>query len=678
IITGADTLRDATPTSHRDRFSVLIDYLLGSLPDDGKTTIVWFDSPVPSVEKAILYSSRALLPYYETSSLSEVVTEIVWNLPIAPTGAIQPKKWGLPVIGDSPMHDDIKVIIRHTPTEFHMELIHVPLLRGWSKRFRNKGTGLVIPEHKIDDIVPDKTLRNRMKLLSLTMLPWLVRLLPHETLVDDSVETLEAQVTQLQMEFRGGTEPLTFTRGILEELLRTPPSLLDLVRFRLPEIIDGLSYQTMTVGKINSQRLYRAPRRLQNKPLQGSPTPRTTKESLDTKEGVEQEWLFGVKFESESDDPLPWWMIIQEPAQPSRMLIGCFTDRPPDKSGFLWAERKQELQTQSSLDEILGFPQTIMIGRKIENGLEIWTSKDGEDAVYAGVLELRGQGRSTIGHLRATRQTFTKETTDGPSSSIRPSESFYGRMVDSLRRQLEAVTSPTPVSVRLERVDDSCLVILENEEDEEIQAISIEYTADLISLLRWPMAKGGAMFTDSGEYVTWSIFDDIDYEDLDFIKPYVTFTAARSAPEELPERIGQFFDKAAKLPVSISHNASVCPLALGEGEDHGACWMITLPPKCPARIRKQLGKALTGEEVNGLLAPGKLYAGKLYTFDISLPAVSEKDESIVFHEERYIRMFLRHLGLPLKQLSPGTFLEVADQHWMISIDWDGSYFKWQA
>ncbi|TFH03281.1 MAG: hypothetical protein E4H14_16905, partial [Candidatus Thorarchaeota archaeon] len=132
IITGADTLRDATPSSNRERFSILIDHLLSNLPNDEKTTIVWFDSPVPSVEKSIPYSSRALLPYYETSALGEVVTEIIWNLPIAPRGAVQPATWNLSVIGDSPMHDDIRIIIRHSPVEFQMELIHIPFLRGWS------------------------------------------------------------------------------------------------------------------------------------------------------------------------------------------------------------------------------------------------------------------------------------------------------------------------------------------------------------------------------------------------------------------------------------------------------------------------------------------------------------------------------------------------------------------
>ncbi|MGY5851982.1 MAG: hypothetical protein RTU92_00275, partial [Candidatus Thorarchaeota archaeon] len=678
VVTGADTLRDTTPTSHRERLTLVLDHLLGSLPDDEATTIVWFDSPVPSVEKATPYSSRALLPYYETSPLGEVVTEIIWNLPVAPRGAIQPEKWRLPNIGDSPMHDDIRVIIRHSPDDFQMELTHVPFLRGWSKRFRNKGTGLASRERKIDDMVPEKTVRNRMKILALTMIPWVMRLWPQITLIEDSTKTLQEQSAQLDNEFRGGNEQLTIRKEVIKEPPCNPLSLLDLLRFRLPQSVDARSYQAMTAGRINSQRLYRSPRKLQTQPHQTISEPLPIQQMPAIEEGLEQDWVFGVKFKSEDEDILPWWMIVQDPTNLSRMLVGCFTDRPPDKNGFLWAESNQETLTQSSLDEILSFPQTIMIGMKTERGLELWLSRDGEEGIYAGTLEMRGQGRSTMGHLRGTQQTISEEPIDRPSSTIRPSEDIYRRMVDSLRRYLDTVSSPIPVRVRLDRVDDTCRVTLEDDGDMVIQDIIIEYTADLISLLRWPKASGGPIFTNSGKYVTWSIFHDINYGELGFISPYVTYTAARTVPEKLPKRVSQFFDEAESLVVGISHDTTVCPISSGESADHGTCWRINLPSDCPPLVREQLGRALTGEEVNGLLAPRRLYAGRLYILDLALPSVSEKDERIVFHEERYIRILLRDQGLPLKPLESGTFLQILNQQWKVSIVWDGRYFKWQA
>ncbi|TFG30351.1 anti-sigma factor [Candidatus Thorarchaeota archaeon] len=607
-----------------------------------------------------------------------MVSEIIWNLPVAPRSAVQPEKWSLSTIGDAPMHDDIRVIVRHSPRSFHSELTYIPFLRGWSKRFRNKGTGKVIREQAVDDIVPERSVRDRMKVLSMTLLPWLVRLWPQEVLQDDSTENLEEMIAHLDEQYRGGNEPLKITPSVLSNTLTKPPSLLDLVMYRLPKTMDALTYQTMTAGKINSQCLYRSPCKLQSQSLKRVSKPLSIQDISNIEEGLEQEWIFGVKFESEDEDIQSWWMVIQDPAHTARMLVGCFIDRPPDKDGFLWAENKQKLLTQSSLDNILGYSQTVLIGRKAQEKLEVWMSKDDDEPVYAGVFEVKGQGRSTIGNLQAIRQTITEEPNEAPSFTIHPPESFYKRAVDSLRRYFTSISSPTPVNVHLEMIDDLCHVVLRDTEGNEVQDIPFDYTADLIALLRWPMVKGGPMFTDSGEYVTWSIFDDIDYGELDFIAPYVTYTAARKTPAELPKSVSQFLDESRSLSVSLAHDASVCPIISGTAVEHDSCWRIELPSNCPTRVRKQLDRPLTGEEVNGILAPGRLFTGRLYRFESTLPPLSEKDESIVFHEERYIRMLLRSKGLRLKRLPPGTFLHVPNQEWSISIGWDGKHFKWQA
>ncbi|MBY8997959.1 MAG: hypothetical protein KGD60_09515 [Candidatus Thorarchaeota archaeon] len=682
IITGADTLREATPTTHREKLLVLMDHLLSSFPNDEKTTIVWFDLPVPSVEKAVPYSSRAIIPFYETSSLADVATEIIWNLPVAPKGVVQPDKLGLPIIGDAPMHDDIRTIVHHSHDRMVTELTHIPFLRGWSKRFRNKGRGLIISEREFDDVVPEKTLRKRMELLSLTMLPWLVRLFPQETIVEDSAETIEQQFTKLNAEFRGGSEKLTFTRVTLDGIPHKPPSILDLLRFRLPQSMDGQSFQTMTAGKINSQRLYRSPNKLMTRPLCIVPQAPQSEEILVPKDELEQDWIFGVEFKSEEDVTRPWWVVLQDPANEARMLVGCFTNRPAAKGGFLWAETNQETITQYSQDEVFGLPQTIMICKKTDAGLQTWSSmRDGDEVIDSGVLEVLSRGRSTVGHLRAIRQTHPDTNEIRPALGTQPTEYYFKKVVDSLRRYLDSVTLPTPVTVHLEMINSECQVTFHDEAEEEnvLQTVSLTQTADLISLLRWPMIKGGPMFTDSGTYVTWSVFENIQFGDLDFLRPYVSYKAARSTPEELPKRIAQFFDEAEIIQVGIEHDQSICPIANGEQPDHGECWRITLPSDCPKQVKRQFGRAMTGEDINGLLAPGRLYAGKLYKYEISLPIVSEKNESVVFHEELYIRMFLRDKGLILKRLTPGTYLSVTRQQWMVDISWeDEAHLKWKA
>ncbi len=679
VISGADTLRDATPTSHREKLRIVLDHLLNNLPDDKQTTVVWFDSPVPSVDKALPYSCRALLPFFDDDSLSEFVTNIVWDLPVAPIGAVQPDRWKLPIIGDSPMHDDIRVIVHHSPTSLSIELTHVPFLRGWSKRFRNKGKGIVVQEREIHDVVPEKSVRNRMKLLTLTHIPWLVKLWPDEPMIDDSNRHLKDLFDELDNEFRRPPRRLVIRERLLGELTSSP-TILDLLRLRLPDTRDAKTYAAVTAGKINSQRLYRSPNKLLTQPLKVVPSHMLPIEVIDDEPKVDT--IFGIRFEEEGDATQPWWMVIQDPDNEAMMMVGCFTHRPAAKDGFVWSETSQETLTHHSLEDILALPQTIITGSKTKAGIRAWSSRPGEDEAFdSGLIEVIGRGRSTVGLLRAFRQTQPGVVRSRPLSASLPTESFYGRVVDAIRRHNASLTSPIPVTVRLEKVKNGCQVTFtDSEMDEVLQTVTLEYTADLISRLRWPMIKSGPMYTDSGEYVIWNVFEDIEFGDLDFLRSYVTYRAARFAPEEIPERIVQFFDEAETIKVGIEHDHSVCPMVTDvESVDHDECWRITLPSDCPEPVRRQLGRIMTGEEVNGFLAPGRLYVEKLYKFKAIPPTVSEMDESIVFHEERYIRMLLRGMGMTLKPLEPGTFLQVTDQKWSIDITWDGrSNLRWSA
>jgi hypothetical protein len=547
---------------------------------------------------------------------------------------------------------------------------------GWSKRFRNKGRGLVLQDRGLDDVVPEKNVRSRMKLLAITQIPWLVRLWPDEPIIEDSKKHLKDLYVELDDEFRKPPRRLSFNKRILGELA-PPPTILNLLRLRLPDTRDAKSYAAVTVGKINSQRLYRSPNKILTQPLKVEPSHILPVETIDEHE---IDTVFGIRFEEEGDVTQPWWVVIQDPDNEARMLVGCFAHKPAAKDGFLWSETTHETLTHHSLEDILALPQLIMTGSRTETGIEAWSSRPGENEAFdSGIIEVIGGGRLTVGFLRAIRQTLPEVIRSRPVSVNLPSESFYDRVVDALQRYIDSVTSLTPVTVKLEMVEDECQVTFTDVEERVLQTATLEYTADLISRLRWPMRESGPMYTDSGDYVTWSVFDDIEFGDLEFLKPYVSFRAARSTPEELPERIAQFFDEAETVHVGIEHDHLVCPMVTGESVDHGECWRITLPSDCPEPVLQQFGRAMTGEVVNGLLVPGRLYAEKLYLLEVTQPTVSKRDENIVFHEDRYIRMLLRGMGMSLKPLEPGTFLNVSRQKWYVEISWDGSsYLRWSA
>ncbi len=674
VVSGADIIRDATPKTHMDQLQQVIDHLLDSLPDDQKTTVLWFDSPVPSTDKATVYGTCALLPFFDNSTLGEIVTEIIWNFPVAPQSAVEYDEWKLPTIGDVPMHDDIRVIVRQTIQELNTELALIPFLHGWSKRFKNQGRGLVVEERELLDIIPDVNTRKRMKLLSFTLLPWLAELYGDTCLSEETNVTMGVQMGEIMSEFieSDGIEYRTVNLAGAPE---KPLKILDLMRFRPPSSRAGMSYVS-TLGSINSQRLYRSPNSLRT-------TPQAIIESETSvlPQNLDQQWLYGVWFESEDEnEDQPFWIVMQNPEKPTRMLVGCFTRKLPDGDGYLWAHTQQPLLKKQGADDILGLPHSLLMYRRVGSDNECYVLKPTEtNFEFQGHVSVISKGYSSVSQLRAIR---LEETNLARESLVEhsPNEIFYQQVAAVLKRYITSIMHPTPVSVKLELVDDSvCQVQFIDGNDNVLHQQETRYTAELISLLRWPITQMGGMFTDAGRHVTWNIFDDIQYGELDFIAPYVTFKAARSESARFPERIAQFFEETATLKVSIEHDRSICPIALGEEIDHGACWRISLPPNCSDSVRSYLNRPMTGEQLNGILAPGQIYTGQLYSIQLVLPTVSKRDESVVFHEERYIRMLLRQHGVFLRRLDSGTYLHVQNQKWIVDVFWDEKgYVIWNA
>ena len=174
-----EDIRDATPESYRWRLELLCSGIVSRLPNHKTVTVLWFDSPVPDETYSTAYSSRTLLPFYESSILCGEVNEIVWNMPIVSGDDADPDNWPLPTLAKTPYHDDIRVIVTQNRKGFSIESTLVPTLTDWSKRFRAEGFGEVTPEVSVDQAVPDASVRARMEILSLSLIPWIVKLWPN-------------------------------------------------------------------------------------------------------------------------------------------------------------------------------------------------------------------------------------------------------------------------------------------------------------------------------------------------------------------------------------------------------------------------------------------------------------------------------------------------------------------
>jgi len=683
IISGIDVLKDTTPETHRDKLQLILDKLVTNLPDDENTTILWFDSPVPSVDKSIPYATRALLPYYSSSTLAEYTTEIIWNLPSPPRSAVDPERSTLGLIGDSPIFDDIRMIIKHSPKKLDIQFESIPLLQGWSRRFKNQGRGLIMRERRVVDAIPDKPTRERMKLISLTLVPWLVDLHPDVKDLGEPEKKLKEQFDELMQELKGLHKGLKFSVTSTTEPPGRFPRKLDLMRFRQPSFSSGKAFVPMTEGRINSQRLYRSPLRLKTTPRHTIDLLQTTVDTATDiiEETPEGEWLYGIKFVSEYDSNLHWWMVIQDPKKPSRMLVGCFLNKRIKRDDFHYSETKWELLTGNSVNEILEYKQLLMRYRITEQGVEVWN----EIGECIGLIEMKSRGYSSVSHLRAIRWLEQEPPTDFElqPSIIFPS-TIHRRVTAALKRYCDRALSPTPVSVKLTRIGDACRVTFIDKNDDVLQEVEHKSIPDLRALLRWPVTHGEPMHTDTGQFVSWNIFEDIEYSDMDFLRPLVIYRDTWAAPEEQLSQLSQFDESPEEATVEIDHDRSVCPLALREeggkeGKEHGECWRILLHESAPRSLKRQLKRHMTGRMVHGLLASGRIWSGNLFALEIIFEHRAGSQECLVFQENDWIRRLLRERAIiNLPSIPFGSYLKAKEEKWSLEIDYSKGKILWRA
>ncbi len=176
----------------------------------------------------------------------------------------------------------------------------------------------------------------------------------------------------------------------------------------------------------------------------------------------------------------------------------------------------------------------------------------------------------------------------------------------------------------------------------------------------------------------WNIFDDIEYSDMDFLRPYIIYTTTRTAPEELPSQISQFFETSEELIVEIEHDKSVCPIALGEGSDHGNCWQISLSTDVPISMKRQLEGHKTGRVMHGLLAPERIWSGRLFELKIAFNHKAGSAECLVFQEEDWIRRLLRGQVDSLPSIPPGSYLRAGEEKWVVDVSINRDGVEWNA
>ncbi|MHA2211669.1 MAG: hypothetical protein ACW992_00755 [Candidatus Thorarchaeota archaeon] len=674
VVSGWDQLSNATPNHLQSKLKVLLSKIVEELSVN-IFTVVWFDSPVPGELRSAIYSTRTLLPFYPNSPLSEEVTEIVWNLPVPPGKEILPHQWKLPIIPVAPLYDDIRTIVYQDGTGFRIELTVVPPLLGWSDKFRGDGfrfrqkTKLAA----VDNPVLGRTIREQMKLLSLDLLPWLVELWP-DTLANQNLASLNTRLRAVRSEFSIASENVAVRTTNLESVIRGQPSILQRFKLRPKDSRSGLSYRTLTTGRINSRRLYRSRTKLKTKKrhsyelVSGLPdVPHSTTQG------------FGYQFILEESDRMSELLVVEDMKRAGLMLIGLFTEESKsDQSGYVWsAFNPNRIREILANDDLVQAAPVFIENQNQLNDLWIMET-DGHDWIPVGKSEFVSGTGGRIAPLRAIR--IAGDCSSRSNQGLRVPDHLKNKCVDVARRFLERLLSSTLVRVTLSRGYIGCEVVFSTpESDVVVHSVEVQGTSDLIDLLRWPLKTADALQIPNGLLIRWNPFHDIEYGELESIRPFIETTAPELAEREIQPLVSELFsvEDEDELKIVLYHDEFSCPL-YANGHSHGECWLLKIQGTVHG-VEGIPDEPLNGKKIYGLLTKCRLtLGGKTYSVQLTLNLETKNSDLYVFSEEPWIRRLMSEYGVRLDPLEPGTFLESGNEKWTIDFAIQDMWFLWTA
>jgi len=674
IVSGMETIRDSTPESYRWRLELLLSGIVSSLPDNKSVTVLWFDSPVPGDTYSTSYSSRTLLPFYESSALCGEVNEIVWNLPVVSGYNADPDNWPLPTLAKTPYHDDIRVIVTQDREGFSIESTLVPTLTDWSKRFRAEGFGEVTAEFDIDQTVPDISVRARMEVLALSLIPWIVRLWPNQKLdAGHGNSTVIERYEQENSRYLIEREHISLEPRILRGDIGREPTLLERVRFRPEHTRGGKSFVPVTLNIINSQRLYRRSRRIRTRPktLFESPSPQGREELTD---------LSNIRFGLilSSDDSDYEWRAVVDPNVSSPLKIGLFEINEEVQSSLDWSVSRLDIVSKmgrklrrfdGKVTEFLfrRNPEYSKSERPEEAQWFAWSRLEGDvEWISAGLHDHVLRSSSSKTSLRA----FGLKSGPDVSSLHIPSAKFPDGLKETIQETIDRFTRQLChvryVRLKLEMSGKECIIrFLDSQSGKTVHSLRMRNPANLVGLLRWPMTEGRPLRLSNDLLVTWDPFHDfshpspdIDFgEDFKFLEPLL-ISLTKSEGMVLSPVILDMALEHRTIQITINHYPNQCPLVEGIGKDHASCWGIDLlsEPQYLNMIDTE-HYLIDGEVLESVEKLAKSIDAKRIA--IVFDHGPDKDDRLVFNESEVMRELSReYRGIPMLNFAPGHTVRI--------------------
>jgi hypothetical protein len=368
---------------------------------------------------------------------------------------------------------------------------------------------------------------------------------------------------------------------------------------------------------------------------------------------------------SEEDETPEYCLAMEDQYDRKKMLIGVWIGREPfvPKQTVSWtAIRQDEIALRLSKHASATATYDVIVHRAA--GTDYFWFREEEDWTPLGKLTTIRRKGETLAGIRGLQITTMPEQDFPPLPEWLRFPRGIGKRVQGMFEEISKSLSRCVSTKCTLDVNEDHYTIEFNRADgnELIESWSIQHTSELLALLRRPIVDGLPLqsLKDAGTYLTWNPYDDIDYDALEILRPYVERrtpyirfrTTLPSTAEDLTGR------EVVHQTLVVTHDEELCPVASEKAKYHGACWRVELlDGDKDIRLSGLIKTGLDDSEISAMLSAGGTFLGNTWCeFTLEFVPDPMTREGIVFRESRQIAR-----ELSLKAIRAGSYLEMDEE-----------------
>ncbi|MGY5854485.1 MAG: hypothetical protein RTU92_13035 [Candidatus Thorarchaeota archaeon] len=359
-----------------------------------------------------------------------------------------------------------------------------------------------------------------------------------------------------------------------------------------------------------------------------------------------------------SGDGDEYWLFLENRYDTRKLDNGLWIgSNPLEIRGIMrWAESEHRMIAKKASEVSKSAEKHIIVVSVMGDSEYLWIH-DYDEWKLVGRLSVISRKRDAISSIRGIRiDPIQEEIVPSSPHAVSDFRDFGKRIRGKLKELSQLRKHLYHVECRL-HIQDSQYLIKFWTGNELIDSLTLTNTSDLLRVLRRPLIEGIPLQSsqDTSCYMTWNVYDGIEYGELQLLRPYVE----RRVPYiyirvPLPMTCDELLRRdRISVSATISHSDDVCPIIDGSAREHGACWSITLDGKY-SELEVRFSEPVSDSDIVSLMDAGEIFLEQT-RFELSFSYDKDPDlrEGIVFRESWRIAKRMRK-----KSVVPGTFLSM--------------------